>query len=329
MANYVLAYLLLVVSLWGQNSLLLILHKGGSSLGFYTPEGKMHTAVPVGQHPHEIVLSNDGRYAYTTDNGTMRIEQAGTGGNTVSIIDLEGRKKAGEISLGKFRRPHGLDIDRASGRLFVSCELPDQLLAVDPRTRSIVRAYDTKGKTAHMVALGPGAKFAYVSHSNSANVAAINLATGEVKLIATAARPEGSVLSKDGRTLYVVNREAASISLIDTAKNEVAGTIRTGQGPVRIALTPDGKQLVYALMHENKVEFADPAARKVLGQVALNGKPVSLSISRDGRYAYASGEEQDLVFVVSIADRKVVREIKTVPGMGPDPVVEMPINSLH
>ena len=40
--------------------------------------------------------------------------------------------------------------------------------------------------------------------------------------------------------------------------------------------------------------------------------------------AYASDEDNDTVFVVSLADRKVVRQIKTTRGAGPDPVMELP-----
>jgi YVTN family beta-propeller protein len=312
--------LALLTSLWAQAPSLLILHKAGSALGFYTAEGKFLSSAGVGLHPHEMVLSNDGRFAYTTDNGTMRIEQAGTGGNSVSIVDIVSGKKAGEILLGKYRRPHGIDIDRSTGRLVVSTELPDQLLVIDPAKRSIVRTYDTMGKTAHMVVLGPGAKWAYVSHSNSANVAAIELATGQVKLINTAERPEGSVLAPNGRELYVVCREGQSIAIIDTAKQMAVAKIDTGKGPVRIAVTPDGRQLVYALMHENRVEFADVASRKVLGQAPIGGKPVSLSLSPDGKLAYASAEDDDTVYVLSVPERKLLREFKTPKGSGPDPV---------
>ena len=311
------------LSLCAQNSLLLISHKGTSALGFYTPEGKLLSAVPVGQHPHEFVISADDRYAYTTDNGTMRIEQAGTGGNTVSIVDLAARKKAGEISLGEYRRPHGIDLDRATGRLAVTTELPDQLLIVDPVKRTVVRKYETKGKTSHMVTLGRQAKWAYVSNSSSAGVAAIELTTGQVRLIPTGERPEGSVLSKDGRELYVANREGASVTVIDTAKQAAVGQIKTGRGPVRIARTPDGRELIYAAMHDRRVEFADPASRKVTGQVALGGNPVSLTLSPDGKLAFASAEEIDTVYVISVAERKIVREIKTPPGAHPDPVAQI------
>lgn len=300
----------------------LVLQKGASSLAWYTPEGKLLETVSVGRHPHEMVLSRDGKLLYTTDNGTMRIEHPGSGGNTVSIIDLAAKKRIAQISLGEFRRPHGIDFDPASGRLAVSTELPDKLLIIDPAKREIVRTYDTKGKTSHMVEFGPGGKYAYVSNSSSGNVAAVRLSDGEVTLIPTGTRPEDSVLSRDGRELYVCNREAETISVIDTGKNAVVGTIKTGKGPVRIAASPDGKTIVYALMHDKQVGIADAAGRKQIATVQLQGSPVSLTLSPDGSTAFASAEEDDTVYVVSVPQRKIIKTIKTKAGAHPDPVFE-------
>lgn len=324
MSKLVAAFLLLCVSLWGQDSLLLVLHKGGSSLGFYSQEGKLLTLVPVGKHPHEMLLSADGRFVYITDNGTMRIEEPGAGGNTVSIIDVAARKKIGEISLGKYHRPHGIDLDRRTGLLAVTCEFPDALLIVDPVKRTVVKVYETKGKTSHMVKFGPGGARAFVSNSTSNDVACILLASGEVRSIPTGERPEGSVLSQSGHELYVCNREGRTISVIDTAKQAVVAEIPTANGPVRIGLTPDGKRLVYALLHDQAIEIADPAARKVTAQVKLGGQLVSLGISSDGRRALASAEENDTVYVVSIPEAKLLRSFKTPPGSRPDPVLEVP-----
>jgi YVTN family beta-propeller protein len=131
-------------------------------------------------------------------------------------------------------------------------------------------------------------------------------------------------LAADGRELYVANREAGSITVIDTAKNQAVANISTGKGPVRVALTPDGRTLVYSLMHEKKVAFADPATRRQTDYVLLPGTPVSCTVSRDGRFAFASAEETDTVYIVSIADKKIAGEIKTPKGTGPDPVFDLP-----
>jgi YVTN family beta-propeller protein len=322
MKTVLLCAMLFSVLLSAESSLL-ILHKADSSLGFYTMDGKMTARVPVGKHPHEMVRSTDGKLLYITDNGTMRIEQAGTGGNTVSIVDLAARKKIGEISLGKFHRPHGIDLDPKTGRLVVSAELPDQLLLIDPVKRQTLKTYDTKGKTDHMAIFGPGGRFAYVCHSNSGDVAAVDLTSGAVTLVPAGTRPEGSVLSADGKTVYVVNRESSNMTWIDTATNKAVATLPTGKGAVRIAITPDGKTLAYALMHDEAVQFMDAATRKILGTVKIKGNPVSMSVSSDGKRAYCSAEEIDTVYVISVPDRKILRQFKTAAGYHPDPVMEI------
>jgi YVTN family beta-propeller protein len=299
----------------------LVLHKGDSSLGWYSADGRMITRVATGKHPHEMVFSRDHKRLFITANGTMKIEEAGKGGNSITIIDVDGRRVAGTIDLGEFFRPHGIDL--ANGLLAVSTENPDQLLIVDPEKRSVVRRFKTGGETPHMVALSPDGKLAFVSHSRSGNVTIVDTATGAITSIASGNRPEGSVLAPDGRTLYVVNRESASVSVIDTRTRKLTGSIPTAKGPVRIAITGDGAQLVVACMHDRVIEFIDAAARKITGRVALKGSPVSMHLSPDGRFAFASAEEDDTVYIVSVAERKIVREFRTAKGYAPDPVMSL------
>ena len=306
--------------LWGQPTLLLVSQKAASSLGFYTWEGKHLGSVPVGKHPHEMRISADGRYAYTTDNGTMKIEQAGEGGNTVSVVDLKQRKRVAQISLGKYHRPHGMDLNPVTGELLVTSENPDQLIVIDLKKKKIIRTYDTGGRTPHIVVCGPQGKWAYVSNARSGTVAAIELATGKRVLIPAGGRPEGSVLSRDGTRLYVSNRNSSEITVIDTVAKKSVASIKTCKGPVRVGLAENDRTLIYACIGDRQMGFADVASRKQTHLVALDGAPVSLHTSPDGRFAFAGAQEQDTVYVVSIADRKMFRRFKTAAGAGPDPV---------
>lgn len=315
---------LLALCVTAADTIYLALLKGANALAYIGADGKVMASVPVGQHPHEMVFSKDRRYLYTADNGIMRIEHAGKGGNSLSVIDVAARRKIGDIPLGEYYRPHGIDLSPDTGMIVVTSEGPDRLLLVDPAKRKVVKNFDTKGKTPHMVTYGPKGKWAYVSNSSSGTVAAINVDTGETKVITTGERPEGSVLSKDGKELYVTNRESASITVIDTAKQQAIASIQTGKGPVRIALTPDGGKLVYALMHEKKVAFADPKLRTQTDYVIVPGEPVSCTLSQDGKFAFASAETSDVIYVIDIAAKKIAREIRMAKGSGPDPVLDMP-----
>jgi YVTN family beta-propeller protein len=301
----------------------LILHKASSALGFYDRSGKLIDTVPVGTHPHEMVLAPDGRHAYVTDNGVMLLTDSGDGGNTVSVVDIANRRRVGVIGLDRFRRPHGISLDRLTGRLLVTTELPDRLLMLDPAARRIVRDYDPHGRTPHMVTLGPGGSFAYVSNSNSAQVAAIELQTGAATVIPTGESPQGSALAPDGRRLYVTNRDSSSITIIDTMSRRKVGSIDTGPAPNRIAVTPDGGLLVYSLGKGGAVGFADPGTSTVVGKVPLEGSIVSLSLAPDGTRAYAAAQELDRVYIVSAPERKLIGTIQTPPGAGPDPVIEL------
>jgi YVTN family beta-propeller protein len=303
---------------------LLVGQKVANSVGFYTPEGKLLATVPVGERPHEIALSPDGRFAYVSDNGILWMTDPGEGGNTISIIDLERREKTGVIDLGQYRRPHGLAVDARTGRLVVTIENPDGLLLVDPQARKVVRRYDVRGQDPHMVTLGPRGEWAYVSNTASHTIAAVHLESGDVKLIPTDERPQGGVLSADGRRLYVTNSSGNSISIIDTEKHELVGRIPTGRGPGRIALTPDGKRLVYNLQAGQAAGIADIAAQKQIAEIPLPGPPLSLSLSRDGKLAYAGIQSLDQVAVISVDGQRLLRVFHTVKGAGPDPVVELP-----
>jgi len=324
LSRLILAGALMAAGLHAEQQVLLVLLKGASALGFYTLEGKLLDKVEVGTHPHEMVISKDGRYAFTTDNGTMRIEEKAKGGNSVSMIDLRERKRVAKISTEKFYRPHGISLDPVTGILAVTAELPDRLLLLDPDRRGLIRNFDTKGKTTHMVSFGPGksgAQWAFTSNSGENTVSAIQLTTGLVKKIVTGNRPEGSVLNQDGTYLFVCNRESHTISLLDTERQAVISEIKTSKGPVRIDITPDGRTLVYAAMHDRLVEFVDVPTRQVVAKVPVHGQPISCTVSYDGQYAFASAEEEDTIYVFSVPQRKLIREFKVEKGWGPDPAI--------
>jgi YVTN family beta-propeller protein len=297
--------------------------KLSGSVGFYEANGARVADVKVGQHPHEMALSPDHRAVYVSDNGMVWMTDPGRGDNTVSIIDIVQHRRIGVIDLGTYRRPHGITADRATGHIFVTTELPSALVELDPVSRKVVRAFDVKGNAPHIVVLGPGSKFAYTSNDNSGTISAIRLATGDVKVIPAGKRPQGQVLSPDGKFLYVTLEDENVIAIVDTGKNEIVGRIPTGRAPNRVAITPDGKLLVYSMQLAGAVGFADVASRKQIAQVPVGGQTMSISLSPDARLAYTGIQEHDTIAVVSVTDRKLVRTFKTVAGTGPDAIIPL------
>src|SRR4026209_804282 len=61
--------------------------------------GRTLATLPTGQGPHEIAITRDGRTAVVTAYGAQ-----GRGGNTLTVIDVPGRKVVRTIDLGQYRR---------------------------------------------------------------------------------------------------------------------------------------------------------------------------------------------------------------------------------
>ena len=298
-----------------------VIEKVAGAVGFYSETGAQLAQVKVGPFPHEAVLSPDGRYLYVSCNGVLWMTEDSLGNNTIAVVDVHAMRKLQDIDLGKFHRPHGIAF--AGGNLLATIERPYGLIMVDPAARRVLRNYDVKGKSPHMVIPFDGGKRAFASNADSDSLAVVDIATGAVKTIATGAHPQGGVLSRDGKRLYLTCTNANQIAIVDTAQLKVTGTIATGKGPARVAVTPDGKTLVYNLQYEPGVGFADIASAKQVAVVPLSGRPLSLTMTRDGRRAFAGIQDQDKVVFVSVPSRKIDRSIQTPKGSGPDPAIPL------
>ena len=309
-----------VLELPPDEPILLISQKAEKTIAWYTFDGELVAEAAVSDHPHEIVLSPDGKRLYVTDNGVMQIEFAGEGGNKVSIIDVAGRATIGEVDLGKWRRPHGIGLC-ADGTLLVTSEAPDQLLVIDTEQRSVVRTFDTGGETPHIVQCSADSTQAYVSNARSRTVARIDIETGERELLETGDRPEGSCLSPDYSTLYVVHRDDDKIVAIDTAEWEIRGEISTPGQPVRCGVTADGRMIAYGLFAGEAVGFADLDAMQEVGRVDTAGPTVSLEMAEDGVTALACAQDNDVCYMLSIPDQSIIRTIVVNEGAAPDPLL--------
>jgi sugar lactone lactonase YvrE len=300
--------------------ILLVSQKASKTIGWYTLDGELLAEAPVSDHPHEIVLSPDGQRLYVTDNGVMKIELAGEGGNKISIIDVPTRTNIGQVDLGHWRRPHGIDLC-ADGTLLATSESPDQLLIIDTEQQALVRTFDTGGETPHIVHCSADSTQAYVSNARSRTVARIDIETGEIELLETGERPEGSCLTPDSSILYVVHRDDDKIVAVDTADWSIIGEIATPGKPVRCGVTADAKMLAYGLFDAHAVGFANLETMQELSRVDTAGEMVSLEMADDGVTALACAQDADTCYMLSIPDQTIIRTIEVNEGAAPDPVL--------
>ena len=304
------------------SKVLTIVEKGIHSVGFYTEEGILIKSLKIDTFPHEMRFSADRKFAYVTNNGSLRYYDKVKGGEIISVINLHQMEKEPDIPLYPYRRPHGIDIDPVTGYLAVGVEMPDQVLLIDPVERKIVKTFDNYGKTPHMVTISKGAKWLYVSNILSSNLVSINTETGEHFSIDVGFKPQESVLSPDESLLYVGCNDFISVIDLNTRK-EIS---QIPNGANRIDLIQNGELLVFSSTRYG-IGFADAKNFKMIYHLDIPYKPYSLHVSQDEKYAYVSAEEQSVVYTIDIKTKKIIRKFYTGKGRRPDPVQDFTLET--
>src|SRR5262249_50812491 len=122
--------------------------------------------VPVGQGPHELVVSTDGKYAFASNYGTGLAP-----GKTISMIDLVAMKELRRVDVSPLSRPHGLDF--AGGKLYFTAEGSKAIARYDPAAGKIDWQFETGQATTHMVIVAKDLKTIFTSNIGGGTVSKI------------------------------------------------------------------------------------------------------------------------------------------------------------
>ncbi len=94
-----------------------------------------------------------------------------------------------------------------------------------------------------------------------------------IRTVETGRGTHNFLLSPDGKTLYVSNRVAGTISVLDAATLAVTGTMIAPGGPDDMALTPDGKELWATGRWRASVNVIDRATASLKTTIPVGRSP--------------------------------------------------------
>ena len=293
---------------------LLVLNKEDATFVIVNPEsGAIAGRVPVGQGPHELVASTDGKYAFASNYGT-----GSAPGRTISMIDIAAQKELRRIDVSPLSRPHGLAF--ANGKLYFTAEADKKIARYDPAADKIDWQFETGQNATHMVLPSKDLRTIFTSNIASNSVSAIEQGAGGAwtqTVIAVGQGPEGIDLSPDGREVWSAHSRDGGVSVIDAAAKKVKQTIALGtKRSNRIKLTPDGKFALVSDSEAGDLVVVDAPARKEIKRIALGRSPEGIVIAPDGSRAFVAVNGDNHVAVVDLKTWMVTKKLQT--GTGPD-----------
>lgn len=293
---------------------LLVLNKEDATFVIVNPEsGAILGKVPVGDGPHELITSSDGKYAFASNYGT-----GSAPGHTISMIDIAAQKELRRIDVAPLSRPHGLAF--AGGKLYFTAEADKKIARYDPAANTIDWQFETGQNATHMVLPTKDLRTIFTSNIASNSVSAIEQGSGGAwtqTVIAVGQGPEGIDLSPNGREVWSAHSRDGGVSVIDVATKTVTQTIALGtKRSNRIKLTPDGKYALVSDIDTGDLVVVDAPARKEITRIALGKSPEGILIAPDGSRAFVAVNGDNHVAVVDVKTWTVSKRLQT--GTGPD-----------
>lgn len=245
--------------------------------------------VAVGQEPHNVQVTPDGKLVWVTNNGES----------------AEENKETSETKMSR-------SVDMAG-------TAPGAVWAIDTATAKVVAKVPVGMHPAHVVVSGDG-RTAYVTNGGDNSVSVVD--TNAHQVIATipvGTFPHGLRISPDGRQVWVANLKGETVSVIDTGSRKEIAKIAVGKGPAQVGFTPDGRFMFVSLSGENQVAVIDPASRKMIGKVAVGTVPIQLYATPDSKFVLVAnqgspGKPGNTVSFIDVAGLKVAATIKTGAG---------------
>ena len=293
---------------------------GGSSVDVIDPTTMQIVGhYQVGTNPQHIVPSYDMKTLYATnDIGnslTAFNPKTGLPIRTIPVADpynmyfTPDGKNAIVVSEARqhldFRDPHSfalkhrlqvycpgvdhMDFSANGGFLLATCEFSSRLVEVNLHNEQVVRYIQLPYGSPQDIKLDPTGRIFYVADRWKDGVWLINARTFKIlRFIHTGRDAHGLYPSRDGSKLYVTNRRAGIVTVIDFATQRIVATwpIPGGGTPDMGNTSPDGKVLWLAGRYSSEVYAISTVDGHLIGKVAVGMQPHGLCVwPQPGRYS--------------------------------------------
>ena len=252
-------------------------------------------------------------------------------GGRVAIIDPVAGTVVTALAVGK--RPRGIRVLDDGQRLLVALsgspiagpgvdesKLPpgdrkaDGIGIVDLRALKVERVLNS-GTDPEAFALSPDEKTLYVSNEETAQMSALEMATGQLAHVHVGEEPEGVAVRPDGKVVYVTCEGDNAVVAVDAVSLQELARMTVGARPRGVLFSRDGAQAFVTSENGGTVSVLDGAAHKVVATIVLPRRagapvpprPMGLVLSPDGRTLYVTNGRAKSVSVIDVPSRQVTR----------------------
>lgn len=263
--------------------------------------------------PHEAAFSADGQYAYVPIYSDSGVGKPGTDGHTLHFLRASDCQITGSLDTKQYKRPHGIVVGQGSGLLYLTAELAESVIIVDPNRQEITGAIPTGSNTSHMLAINRDETKAYVSNVRAKTISVLSLEKRQLlDVIHTDGENQRMALSPDERWFVTNLGPTEKVAFYRTSDHKLDFTIPLEGTPFVSKFSADGQFLYtagFAGTRRNAVWKIDIAGRGVAASLSdgLGEDVGSLEVNPFTKTVYISDQPTNKISEIHPSTWQIVR----------------------
>jgi YVTN family beta-propeller protein len=294
--------------------LLLALSKADHTLAIVDPATlKVMTRIPVGEDPHEVIASSDGKTAYVSIYGGGTLHE-------INVIDLLAQKPLKDVDTRPLYGPHGIEF--ANGKVWFTAEGSKAVGRYDPATGKLDWSMGTGQDRTHMLYVSADAKKIFTTNVHSGTVSILT-SNGKPRedwsqtIIPVARGCEGFDVSPNGKQLWTAASDDGSIAVIDVESQKLITTIDANAvGANRLKFTPNGKMVFITSLSSGDLLIYDVQSQKELKRVKVGKGAAGILMVPDGSRAFVACSPDNYIAIIDCKTLEVTGHLEV--GRSPD-----------
>lgn len=293
--------------------LLVVVNKTDNSISIIdTAQQKVINTLPTGKGPHELVVSDDGNWAVSTDF---------VGGDSLTVFDMANQSVARTIKLDKYPGPHGIRFLTDQQHVAFTSGKSQHFVIANIFTGEVTQAVSTQQDTTHMLAISEKEDFAYTTNIRSNSISKISLSDFTlVDQIPSAEMPEAINITRDGKEIWYGGNKAGLVRVISADSYETLAQFDDFSFPYRVLFSHDEKVAMVPDFRNHDIRFFDVASKTEIGRLALESEagPQGITLHPNLDVVFLSLNLKNKIVAIDIHTQQIIAEYPT--GNNPDGV---------
>ncbi|QES91006.1 YncE family protein [Rhizosphaericola mali] len=276
--------------------------------------------VDIGEDPHEVTVSSDGKTAYVSNTGFGSLHE-------INVIDLVHQKAIKNIDTRPLWGPHGLSY--TNNELWFTAQGSKAIGRYNPQTDSLDWSMGTGQNVTHLLYVKKDAKQIYATNVESGTVSILEEKlvqpmippTGKLPpnakprldwdqtLIPVGVGAEGFAVTPDENELWTIKPDG-TIAIINLSEKKLEQTINSKVlGLHRIGFSNNGKLAIIVSVRTGDLLVYDVAKRQEIKRLNI-GQGAGIMVDEKENIAYISCTPNNYTIVFDLNKLKVIQKLK-------------------